>query len=408
VTGRSSFSGRSELAITRIAFVSTYPPRQCGIAAFTGELGRVTPDREIVALHPAEPIPPYAFEVHHRIRRDERSDYPRTARSLEHCADVVSIQWDPSIWGGDDGDSVLDFVRALKLPAVATLHTLPRNPTPRQREILVELLDSVASTVVLSHAAATLLTKVYDVDPYRVEVIPYGIPDLPIMSAETIKASVALDGRVVLLSFGLLDPGKGYERVIDALPAIVAEHPNATYVIVGATHPDVIRREGETYRTALKARAEALGMAGHIRFVGEFVGRVELTRWLQAADVFVTPNPDLGTMASGPLTYAMAAGRAIVSTRYPYAAELLADGRGLLVGSGPSAIAAGVLRLLGNDKLRMTMGARAHEHSRSMAWTRVGAAYQALFARVAGAAPPADRTASREEARLYVAGLPPK
>jgi glycosyltransferase involved in cell wall biosynthesis len=190
-------------------------------------------------------------------------------------------------------------VRALKLPALATLHTISRTPTPRQREILVELLDSVAATVVLSQAAATLLTKLYDVDPYRVEVIPYGIPDLPIMSAETIKASVGLDGRIVLLSFGLLDPGKGYERVIDALPAIVAEHPNATYVIVGATHPDVIRREGEAYRTALKARAEALGMAGHVRFVGEFVGRVELTRWLQAADVFVTPNPDLGTMVSG-------------------------------------------------------------------------------------------------------------
>ncbi len=286
-------------------------------------------------------------------------------------------------------------MRALKLPAVVTLHDIPRAPTPRQREILVELLDSVVSAVVLSDAASSLLTEAYDVDPFRVEVIPYGIPDLPIMSAETIKASVGLDGRVVLLSFGLLDPGKGYERVIEALPAIVAEHPNATYVIVGATHPDVIRREGEAYRTSLKARADALGMAAHLRLVPEFVGRVELTRWLQAADVFVTPNPDLGKMVSGPLTYAMAAGRAIVSTRYPYAVELLADGRGLLVASGPAGIAAGALRLLANDKLRTTVGARAHEHSRKMAWTRVGAAYQALFARVAGMPPPADHTVSQ-------------
>lgn len=404
MTGRSSFFSRAFCSIgatiTRIAFVSTYPPRQCGIAAFTGELGRVTPDREIVALHPAEPIPAYAFEVHHRIRRDERSDYPRTARSLEHCADVVSIQWDPSIWGGDDGDSVLDFVRALKLPAVVTLHDIPRSPTPRQREILVELLDSVASAVVLSDTASSLLTEAYDVDPFRVEVIPYGIPDLPIMSAETIKASVGLDGRAVMLSFGLLEPGKGYERVIDALPAIVAEHHNVTYVIVGATHPDVVRREGEAYRTSLKARADALRMGAHVRFVPEFVGRVELTRWLHAADVFVTPNPDLETMVSGPLTYAMAAGRAIVSTRYPYAAELLADGRGLLVASGPAAIAAGVLRLLGNDKLRMTIGARAHEHSRKMAWTRVGAEYQRLFARVAATPASADRAASQVSAQV--------
>jgi glycosyltransferase involved in cell wall biosynthesis len=293
-------------------------------------------------------------------------------------------------------------VRALKLPAVVTLHDIPHSPTPRQREILVELLDSVASAVVLSDAASSLLTEAYDVDPFRVEVIPYGIPDLPIMSAETIKASVGLDGRAVLLSFGLLDPGKGYERVIDALPAIVAEHPNVTYVIVGATHPDVIRREGEgeAYRTSLKARADALRMGAHVRFVPEFVGRVELTRWLHAADVFVTPNPDLETMVSGPLTYAMAAGRAIVSTRYPYAAELLADGRGLLVASGPAAIAAGVLRLLSNDKLRMTIGARAHEHSRKMAWTRVGAEYQRLFARVAAAPPPADRAASQVSAQV--------
>lgn len=289
-------------------------------------------------------------------------------------------------------------MQALKLPAVATLHSIARTPTPRQREILIELTDAVTSTVVLSHAAVRLLAETYNVDPYRVEVIPYGIPDLPIMAANAIKSSVGLDDRVVLLSFGLLDPGKGYERVIEALPAIVREVPNLTYVIVGATHPDVARADGQAYREALKAQAASLGMSGHVRFVGEFVGRVELTRWLHAADVFVTPNPDLGTMVSGPLTYAMCAGRAIVSTRYPYAAELLADGRGLLVASGPAAIAAGVLRLLGNDKLRASMGARAHEFSRSMAWTRVGVEYQHVFARAAGTPPPADRPVTQVSA----------
>jgi glycosyltransferase involved in cell wall biosynthesis len=248
----------------------------------------------------------------------------------------------------------------------------------------------MTTTVVMSQAAVRLLAETYDVDPYRVEVIPYGIPDLPMMTTDASKATVGLDGRAVLLSFGLLDPAKGYERVIEALPAIVRDVPNLTYVIVGATHPDTIRADGDAYRDSLKARAAALGMAGHVRFVPEFVGRVELTRWLQAADVFVTPNPDLGTMVSGPLTYAMAAGRAIVSTRYPYATELLADGRGLLVASGPAAIAAGVLRLLGNDKLRLSTGAAAHEHSRSMSWTRVGADYKRLFERVAAAPPRTD------------------
>jgi glycosyltransferase involved in cell wall biosynthesis len=256
-----------------------------------------------------------------------------------------------------------------------------RHPTPRQREILVELTESVSAVVVMSEAAATLLTKVYGTDPERIHVIPYGVPDLPV-SADTVKTSVALEGRDVILSFGLLDPDKGYELMIDALPAIVAAHPTTTYVIVGATHPDVLRRDGEAYRTSLAARAAKLKMTQHVRFVPEFVGRVELARWLQAADVFVTPTPDLDTMVSGTLSHAMAAGRAIVSTRYPYAAELLADSRGLLVAPTPEALAAGVLRLLGNPKLRLAMGARAHEHSRSMVWTKVGAEYQELFDRV--------------------------
>lgn len=337
-------------------------------------------------LHPNEPVAPYAFEVHHRIRRDELSDYARTARSLERCADVVAIQFEAGIWGGEDGDAVLDFVRPLKLPSVVTLHTIHRNPTPRQREILVELIESVRAVVVMSESAATLLTNVYGTDPRRVEVIPYGVPDLPV-SADTIKSSVALEGREVILSFGLLDPDKGYELMIDALPAIVAEHPTTIYVIVGVTHPDVLRRDGEAYRISLAARAAKLGMSAHLRFVPEFVGRVELARWLQAADVFVTPNPDLDTMVSGTLSHAMAAGRAIVSTRYAYAAELLAESRGVLVAPTPDALAAGVIRLLGNPKLRLAMGARAHEHSREMVWTRVGRTYQQLFERVASEPP---------------------
>jgi glycosyltransferase involved in cell wall biosynthesis len=377
---------RSEPAIVRTAFASTYPPRQCGIATFTGDLGRVTPDREIVAIHPAEPVGPYAFEVHHRIRRDVRDDYARTAVSLERCADVVSIQFQESIWGGEDGEAVLDFVRALALPSVVTLHTLHREPTPRQHDILAELLEDAGATVVMSDAAGELLTATYGVEADRLEVIPYGVPDLPVM-ADTVKTSVALEGRRVLLSFGLLDPGKGYELVIDALPAILAAHPTTIYVIVGATHPDVRLRDGEAYRISLASRAAKLGVSASVRFVPEFVGRVELARWLQAADVFVTPNPDLDTMVSGTLSLAMAAGRAIVSTPYPYAVELLADGRGVLAPPNAAAIAAAVTGILDDDATRIAMGARAHEHSRSRVWTKVGADYQAVFARVAASGP---------------------
>ncbi|HEY4227723.1 MAG TPA: glycosyltransferase [Candidatus Limnocylindrales bacterium] len=350
----------------------------------------MTPDREIIAIHPAEPIGAYAFEVHHRIRRDERDDYARTAHSLVRCADVVSIQFQEGIWGGEDGDAVLDFVRTLELPSVVTLHTLHREPTARQHDILAELLESAGAAVVMSDAAAETLATTYAIDRARIEVIRYGVPDLPVM-ADTVKTSVGLEGRRVLLSFGLLDPGKGYELVIDALPAILAEHPTTTYVIVGATHPDVRLRDGEAYRISLASRAAALGVAANVRFVPEFVGRVELARWLQSADVFITPNPDLGSMLSGTLSLAMAAGRAIVSTPYPYAVELLADGRGELVEPTPAGLAEGVIRLLDDDTTRTAMGARAHDHSRSMVWTKVGAEYRTLFARVASSRPSTPR-----------------
>jgi len=277
--------------------------------------------------------------VHHRIRRDVPEDYARTAHSLARCADVASIQFANGIWGGADGESILDFVRELALPALATLHSLPVDPSPRVREIVLEVVDSVRCAVVMCESAAALLRDGYGIDAERVEVIPYGVPDLPIMLAESIKPSVGLDGRDVILSFGLLGPDKGYELVIDALPAIVKAHPKVTYVIVGATHPDVRLRDGEAYRISLANRAAKLRVTDHVRFVPEFVGRVELARWLHAADVVISPNPDLDTMVSGTLTYAMAAGRAIVSTPYAYAAELLAGGRGMLTGPTAKEIA---------------------------------------------------------------------
>lgn len=371
----------------RTAFASTYSPRVCGLASYTAELSRVTPDREIVALYSGEPADKHAFEVHHRIRLDERPDYARTARAIVRCADVVSVQYDAGVWGGLDGEWVLDFVSALDVPSVATLHSLPRRPNAHQREVITSLIGAVRATVVMSEASSRLLVTTYGADPAAVEVIPYGAPDLPVVAPEKVAESIAptlgLEGVDAILSFGLLGPGKGFELMIEALPEIVRAHPKAQYVILGATHPDVLKAEGEAYRKSLAALASKLGVTSNVRFVDEFVGRNVLTRWLQAAAVFVTPTPDLDAMLSGPLAYAMATGRAIVSTKYPYATELLADGRGSLVAATPEALAAGVIRLLGNPALRASMGEKAHEHARPMAWGRVGAAYQELFARVA-------------------------
>ncbi len=296
----------------------------------------------------------------------------------------MSIQHEYGIWGGPDGDSVIDFVRSLEVPAVTTLHTILREPSFGQRAVLTELIARSEATVVMSDSAATLLASVYDVDDRRVEVIPHGVPDLPLADSEDMKARLGLAGRDVILSFGLLGPGKGYELVLDALPAVVANHPQACYVVVGATHPDLLRSEGEAYRDRLKAKVERLGMADHVRFVDRFLGRVELTQWLGSADVFVTPYPRLDQIVSGTLSYAMGAGRAIVSTPYTYASEVLDDGRGILVPpDSPVALANALDAVLGDAALRLSLGRRAYAYSRQMVWSAVGARYRQLFERVA-------------------------
>ncbi len=369
----------------RTAFVSTYPPRHCGIAAFTHDLAASTTNREIVALHPPEQASAaYPLEVHHRIRKHEQDDHVRTARELAACVDVVSVQHEYGIWGGDDGSHVIDFVGALDVPAVATLHTVLEHPTTRQRALLTDLVARTAATVVMSQSAAALMTSAYGVDRDRLHVIPHGVPDLPLVDSETVKPGLGVDGRKVILSFGLLGPGKGYELALAALPAVVAAHPTALYVVVGATHPDLIRSQGESYRRSLLDTVSRLGLEGHVRFVDRFVGRIELTQWLEAADVFVTPYPNLDQIVSGTLSYAMGAGRAIVSTPYAYARELLADGRGVLVQPGsPASMAAGLNEVLGDAGLRSAIGRRAYAYSRRMVWSAIGAEYGDLFARVA-------------------------
>jgi glycosyltransferase involved in cell wall biosynthesis len=327
---------------------------------------------------------PYPVEVHHRIRRDEHADYTYVARSLERCADVVSIQHEYGIWGGDDGAHVIEFVRSLRIPAVATLHTVLRQPSAGQRAVLTELIARTQATVVMSRSAATLLRSVYGASSDRLHVIPHGVPNLPLVESGTVKDSVGMAGRDVILSFGLLGPGKGYELTLDALPAVVAAHPAVCYVVVGATHPDLLRSEGEAYRERLVSQVQRLGLADHVRFVDRFVGRVELTRWLEAADVFVTPYPKLDQIVSGTLSYAMGAGRAIVSTPYAYATELLANGRGILVPAGSvSAYATALKDVLGDRALRASLGRRAYAHSRGMIWSAVGAEYRRLLGQVA-------------------------
>ena len=366
----------------RTAFVSTYPPRQGGVATFTHPVAAAVGGREIVAIH-AEDLPaPYPLEVHHRIRRDELDDYPRTAGRCvcrghrRHPARVRSVG------RGARGERARFRGRA-RDPALATLHSVPASPTGPQHDVLAELVRRVAATVVMSPSAATLLAEQYGADPRRIHVIPHGIPDLPLQDAATLKPAVGMAGRDLLLSFGLLAPRKGYELVLAALPEIVAARPDTTYAILGVTHPDIAVTDGEAYRESLVADVKKRKLGSHVQFVDRFVGRVELTRWLEAADVIIAPHTDDGHRASGTLAYAMGAGRAIVSTPHPYALDLLADGGGVIVPAGdPSAMAAAVIELLGDPEARDAMGRLAHERSRSMTWWNVADQYRTLLARV--------------------------
>lgn len=370
--------------MARIAFVSTYPPRRCGIATFSADLGRAVGSREFVALRRPDETGGLGHLVHHVIRTDVRADYARAARALGECGvTAVSVQHEYGIWGPDDGEGILDFLWALSVPAVATLHTVLRHPSLQQRRIMQGVLDATAATVVMSKAAATILGDRYGADPARVEVIPHGVPDLPFVEPNSVKPSLGLHGRHVLLSFGLVGPSKGYEAVIEALPAVVRAVPDVRYVILGATHPELLRNEGERYRNRLQALAADLGMTEHVIFVDRFVDPLELSRWLEAADVFVTPYPNLDQIVSGTLSYAMAAGKASVSTPYLYASEILADGRGRLVPAGhATAMSDALIELLLDRGLRTAMARLAYHHGRGMIWSRVAADYDRLFTRM--------------------------
>ena len=372
-------------------FVATYPPRRCGIATFTHDLANATGDHEIVALHPPDGPATYPTEVRHRIRRDDRQDYIRVARTLNRSdARVVSIQHEYGIWGGVDGDSVLDFVAAVHIPVVTTLHTVPQSPTSGQRRVLMRLIEASSATVVMSRSAAALLARVYDVNANRLDVVPHGVPDLPLVDPDTVKPRLGIETAPMILSFGLIGPGKGYESVIQAMPAVIRACSNAHYVILGATHPELLRREGEAYRMKLTKLAADLGVADRVVFVDRFVTRAELGRWLTAADIFVTPYPNRDQIVSGTLAYAMSAGKACVSTPYAYAIEMLEAGRGRVIASGaPEALAGSLTELIGDDELRCRLGRKAYQFSRTMIWPAIGARYRRIFDRVRVTSAPA-------------------
>jgi glycosyltransferase involved in cell wall biosynthesis len=371
----------------RLAVLGNHLPRQCGIATFTAHiadaLATELPDVDtfVLAMNDAGRRHTYPSRVRFEIAEGDLGSYRRAADFLNvNQVDVLSVQHEYGIFGGKAGAHVLALLRELRMPIVTTLHTVLSAPNLAQRAVIDELARLSERLVVMSASGADLLQRVHGISGGQIDLIPHGIPRVPVDAAS--KDRLGVDGKTVILTFGLLSRDKGIEHVIDALPAILAVHPDAVYIVLGATHPHVVEHEGEAYRLMLEARAQQLGVAGSMIFHNRFVSQDELTEFLSAADIYITPYLQPEQITSGTLAYAVGAGKAVISTPYIYARELLAEGRGVLVPwRDGAAIAREVIALVSDQDGRRAMCARAAAYGVGMTWPAVAGRYVESFSR---------------------------
>jgi glycosyltransferase involved in cell wall biosynthesis len=374
----------------RVAFIGNSLPRKCGIATFTTDLQQATAARRphlstvIVAMNDAEHTYEYPAAVSAQIGANTPDDFLRAADFLNAGDfDAVSLQHEFGIFGGDAGSYILPLLARLHAPIVTTLHTVLAEPTISQRRVLEEIIGRSAKVVVMAAKGAQLLREVYATPPEKTEIIPHGVPDFPFVEPEEAKANLGFSNRTVILTFGLLSPNKGIEFMIDAMPGILRRCPQAVYVVLGATHPSLVRREGEIYRQSLLKRVQDLGIERHVVFFDQFVDKATLLGFIAMCDVYATPYLNEAQMTSGTLAYSFGLGKAIVSTPYWHAKELLANGLGCLVPFRNSgALSAAITELLTDDDRRRAIRKRGYAASRSMTWEKVADRYVALFDRV--------------------------
>ena len=380
---------RQEASQERIAFVGGYEPRRCGIATFTHDLceavANASPTAECIAGAVNDKVEGYKYppRVRFEILEKDLDSYRRAADFLNfNKTEILCVQHEFGIYGGPAGSHLLALLREVRMPVVTTLHTLLQEPNPAQRKVMQELIQRSERLVVMAHRGSEILRDTYGVTDSKIDVIPHGIPDIPFTNSDFSKAQFGLEGRRVLLTFGLLGPGKGIEHAIKALPEIVKCHPNVVYLVLGASHPHLVAREGESYRLGLERLAEQHGVREHVIFYNRFVSLAELTEFIAATDIYVTPYLNEAQITSGTLAYVFGAGKAVVSTPYWHARELLAEGRGKLVPfNDPHGIAEGVCGYLDDPSLLEQTRVDAYQLGRQMIWPKVAAQYQESFQR---------------------------
>ena len=373
----------------RVCLIGTYPPRECGIATFTADLRRSLAavsgvQANVIAItNPSDKFQ-YPEEVVFVVRQNHLADYRLAAEYINFSGvDVVCLQHEFGIFGGPDGRYVLELLKNLREPVVTTLHTTLPEPLPSLRETTIRIADLSDRLIVMNSKAGPILRDVYGIPERKISLAHHGVPDVSFIDPNYYKDHFGVEGKLVLLTFGLLNRNKGIETVLEALPGIVNKHPEVVYIVLGATHPEVRRRHGEEYRLSLQRRARELGVEEHVIFHDRYVSFEELCEFIGASDLYVTPYQSRDQIVSGTLAYAVGMGKAVVSTPYLYAEELLAEGRGRLFPfRDPKALETTLNEVIENEAERHQMRKRAYEFGRQMTWSEVALRYLDVFERV--------------------------